>query len=59
VKWGQHAALGYCGCRCRRRSRSSRRRVGAAERLDIYNGGSKPVDVIVDLNGTYFVYPAN
>jgi hypothetical protein len=33
--------------------------LGSNGAIDIYNGGSKPVDVIVDLNGTYFVYPSN
>jgi hypothetical protein len=33
--------------------------LGSSGAIDIYNGGGKPVDVIVDLNGTYFVYPSH
>jgi len=31
-------------------------RLGSNNSIDIYNGGSHPVDVLVDLEGTYFTY---
>lgn len=33
--------------------------VGSDGAIDIFNGGNQAVDVIVDMNGTFFTYPAS
>ncbi len=33
--------------------------VGADCMIDIVNGGSHPVDVLVDMSGTFFTYPSS